>query len=255
MTIFVFLVLCASIGCGGDGSDGGAGSGGSSGAGGTAGQDGIGGGAGTAGGSGIGGSAGMGGGGTGGIAINATVDEGVVLDAAIDAFDAAGIAIGGDGEGGAVELADVGASAVNIVIPPESQSSATFSPKQGTCECTENSCTFTDCDNGVGLALTGTISWTENTLDCDYNVSGDQAGTNYSFNIFCDLDYTPTSLSGQLDTNGTVEVVGMTTVWISRMTFNDVTYADGQPTGGSMDVFASVMARGETYTAGSTVNF
>ena len=229
--IAAFLALSVSSGCGGDGSGGGGTSGG-----------------------GAGGEGGTGG--AGGATIDAAVDEGVVLDAAVDALSAAEIAIGGDGEGGAVELADVGTSAVNIVLIPESQKSAAVSPKQGTgCDCTENSCAFTDCSTGGGLVLNGTISWTETSLDCDYMVSGNQAGTTYSFTIFCDLDFTPTSLDGQLSTSGTVDMAGAASAWDTDLTFNNITYVGGQPVGGSIDVTASVTVNGQTYTSTETVSF
>jgi len=82
-----------------------------------------------------------------------------------------------------------------------------------------------------------------------------QAGTSYSFTIFCDLDYTETSLDGQLDTRGEVEILGAVTMWHSNLMFNNVTYMNGQPTGGSIDVIASVTVSGETYTGNGSVSF
>ncbi len=248
IAVGAFIMLAGLSACGSDGSRGPGGAGGASGTGGSAGAGGI---AGAAGRGGAGGS-----GATGGVTGNATVDETVLRETATVAFSAAELTIGGDGEGGAVELVDVGTSAIDIVIPPESRESATVLPKAGTgCECTENSCAFDGCDHGSGLLLSGSISWTESTLDCDYMVAGNQGGAVYSFTVFCDLDYTQTSLDGQLNTSGSVELPGATSSWHSQITFNNVTYVNGHPTGGSIDVSASATAAGETHTANATVSF
>jgi hypothetical protein len=195
---------------------------------------------------------------------NATINEAVMRDTATAALSAAQITVAGDGEAGAFELLDVGTSAVELLTPEESERTTLASTesferlKQGEgCECTENSCTFNNCDRGTGLLLSGSISWTDTTLDCDYSVAGNSAGATYSFSVFCDLDYTDTSLDGQLNTRGSVELAasGQVSTWDTQMTFNNVTYTGGQPTGGSIDVSASVMVGGETFTANLSVEF
>lgn len=199
---------------------------------------------------------------------NATFNELAVQQTAGTAFQATQTAAGGDGQSGAFAMMGVGTAALGLVVPEGGQSierpphepDVAYAAQQGTgCECTANSCTFTACGNGTGLTIEGSISWTETSLDCDYTVSGDQGGSTYDFSIFCDIDYTQTSIDGVIETAGRVDVPAAgangTSSWDTSMTFDQVTFANGQPTGGSIEMSASVTAGGETYRASGSVAF
>ena len=198
---------------------------------------------------------------------NGTINDQAAQSTASTAFNATQTATGGDGQSGAFAMLGVGTSALGLVTPAQGgetqgvEGIGSVSQAQASegCSCMDGSCNFDGCDSGSGLLLSGTISWTPTSLDCDYSVAGNQGGSEYSFNIFCDLDYTETSLSGQLNSGGSVNVAaaganGMSS-WDSMLTFNNVTYAGGQPSGGSIDVNASVTTGGETYTASGSVSF
>ncbi len=194
---------------------------------------------------------------------NATVNEQAAQSAATSAYSAVQAAIDtGEGQAAAFQLASVGASAFSIVTPSSGQQpmgtgQATQSVGEGTCECTANSCTFDDCGDASGFAFTGTISWTDGSLDCDYTVAGIVQGNTYNFGIFCDLDYTTTSLDGRLDTDGDLQIdangTAVTTAWDVDMTFHDVTYPG--PAGGSLDVTASTTVNGQSFSASGSVTF
>ncbi len=200
---------------------------------------------------------------------NGTVNQVAAEQTATTAFSATQTAITGDGQSGAFAMLGVGTGALALVTPTDgsqpmgagSQGLGSGSFPQGTegCTCTDSGCTFDGCDSGSGLLISGSLSWTDTSLDCDYTVSGNQAGATYSFSIFCDLDYTETSLAGQLNTSGDIDVAAAgaqgSSSWDAQMTFNNVTYASGQPTGGSIDLSASVTTGGETYTANQSVSF
>ncbi len=194
---------------------------------------------------------------------NATVNKPVAQAAASSAFGAVEMAImNGDGQAAAFQLASVGSTSVGILTPtgggqPQGHGQAKQGLGEGTCDCTANACSFTDCGDPAGFTITGTISWTANSLDCNYTVGGTVAGNVYNFGMFCDLDYTATSLAGVLDSSGDYQVTAggqsVSSSWDVGMTFNAVTYPG--PSGGSMDVAAETTVNGQTYAATSTVTF
>jgi len=166
---------------------------------------------------GIGGVDGMGG--TGGEPeSNATINEAVMRDTATAALSAAQITVAGDGEAGAFELLDVGTSAVELLTPEEGEKTTLASTES-----------FERLKQGEGCECT------ENSCSFD----GCDSGT------------------GQLNTSGSVALAASAQVstWDTQMTFNKVTYTGGRPTGGSIDVSASVMVGGETFTTNSSVAF
>jgi hypothetical protein len=195
---------------------------------------------------------------------NGTVNEQAISQAAGTTFQATETAVGGDGQGAAFQMLAVGASAMSYVQPAAAQQQGleivTQAQTAGTCECTANGCTFTDCGaEAGGYILTGTMAWTDSSLDCDYNVAGDQGGQVFDYSILCDLDFTPTSLAGSLATAGSITMPAAgqaaATSWNTSMIFNSVTYAAGQPTGGSIDVTASINQGGQNYSSTSSVPF
>lgn len=195
---------------------------------------------------------------------NGTLNDAAVRQSANTAFQATQTAsTSGDGQVAAFQMLSVGTAAMGYVTPAEGRSAlildtATRAAGDG-CACTEGSCTFTACGNGTGFVIDGTIAWTETSLDCDYTVTGGAPGQSYSFSVACDLDYTATSLAGTLDTSGSLAVdangQNVSTEWDSNLVFNDVGFANGQPTSGSMSIDSSVTVDGETYSASGTVAF
>jgi len=196
---------------------------------------------------------------------NGTVSDAVAGQVAGTAFDAAQTAIDtADGQAAAFQMVGVGSSAIGLVTPaggggqaPQAFGEATSALGEGTCDCTANSCTFSDCGDASGFTITGTIAWTDTSLDCDYTVGGTVGGNVYDFAVFCDLAYSATSLDGQLNTDGSFQVdangQSVSSEWDVDMTFNDVTYPG--PSGGSIDVTATVTVNGQSNTADGSVTF
>lgn len=193
-----------------------------------------------------------------------TVNEAVAGQTATTAFDAAQVAVAGDGQAAAFQMIGVGSSAIGMITPagsggqqPQSTGEATSALGEGTCDCTADSCTFTDCGDGSGFTITGTIAWTDSSLDCDYTVAGTVQGNVYNFGVFCDLAYSATSLDGTLNTDGSFQVdaqgQSVSSEWDVAMTFNDVTYPG--PAGGSIDVTATTTVNGQSSTASGSVAF
>jgi len=197
-----------------------------------------------------------------------TVNEALVTQSANNAFKSTGkLATGGSGETAAFELMAVGQSAMGFATPAAAgggqaaQSIGSIQQALGGagCECAANSCTFTDCGGDSGYTINGSIEWTETSLKCDYTVGGAASGTTLAYNIFCDLTYGTTSLDGTLSTKGSITVdangQSIATEFDTSMTFNDVTYSAGGPTGGSLDVKTSVTANGQSYGASASIDF
>ncbi len=197
------------------------------------------------------------------------VNEAAAGEMARTTLDATALAAGGDGEAASFSLLATGFSAFSLVTPagqppfvPDflEPNVELFSRAGGDgCDCGANSCNFVNCDNGSGSILNGTISWTTTTLDCNYTVAGNQAGFAYSFSIFADLDFTANSIDGVLTTAGdsTTDDGGTPFIvsWNSEITFNNVTFTLGSPTGGTITVVATVTAGGETFNGSGTVTF
>jgi hypothetical protein len=193
---------------------------------------------------------------------NGTLNEALVEDSAVTAYEATQTAIdSGDGETSAFQLLSVGASALGMVTPgsggtqPMGLGEAQQALNQGTCECTANSCTFTDCGDGTGYTITGSLSWTDSSMTCDYTVGGSNGAQTFNYSILCDLSYTSTSLDGTLSTSGDIDASGQQTTFDTDLSFNMVTFDASGPTGGSIDVSATVGVAGQEYSASGSVEF
>lgn len=191
-----------------------------------------------------------------------TLNESLVEQSAVTAYQATETAIDtGDGQASAFTLLSVGTSALGMVTPssggtqPMSFGEAQQALNQGTCECTANSCTFTDCGDGTGYTITGSLEWTDSSMTCDYTVGGTNGAQSFSYSILCDLAYTSTSLDGTLSTTGEIDASGQVTTFDTDLSFNMVTFDASGPTGGSIDVSASVGYAGQDYTASGSVSF
>jgi hypothetical protein len=192
----------------------------------------------------------------------ATVNEAAVQQTASTAYQSVETAISsGDGQTAAFQMLSVGTSAFGMVQPsaggqPASIGSTSQALGAGTCDCTANSCTFVDCSDDVsGWTINGTISWTASSFDCDYTVTGAQAGATYTFTLVGALTYAPDSLDGTLSTAGDYDVQGQSVTWDSDLTFHSVTYSGGTPTGGSIDISSTISVAGQSYAADETVTF
>jgi hypothetical protein len=204
---------------------------------------------------------------------NGTVNETVASAVTTETFNALQEATGGDGRDAAFTLMAIGLSAISMVTPSGAQPAVIYVEnlppagdfvneltRDGVCECDENSCTFDGCGDTGGLAITGTMSWSNSTMDADYTVGGSYGGSTYTYGIFSDLDFTATSITGVVSTDGDFSTVAEGTtvqsLWDTSVTFNNVTFSgSGQPTGGSIDVSAAVTANGESYSATGSVSF
>ena len=191
-----------------------------------------------------------------------TVNEAAVQQSASTTYQSVESAIvTADGQTAAFQLLSVGTSALGMVQPagggqPASIGSTSQALGAGTCDCTADSCTFVDCGDDIsGWTINGTISWTATSFDCDYTVTGSQAGANYTFTIVGALTYAPDMLDGTLSTAGDYDVQGQAVSWDTDMVFNSVTYSGGTPTGGSIDISSTVNLAGQSYAADETVTF
>jgi hypothetical protein len=178
------------------------------------------------------------------------------------------LAQSGDGMAAAFALTAVGTSAFSMVTPtgqsaPQSATvdgSAQQALTTGVCECTETSCTFDGCgDDGSPFTISGSISWTATSLQCDLSFGGSSAGGDYTFDQECDLSFSETSLDGTFRSVGNFNLSAsgqsVTTDWESDLEYHSVTLSNGCPTGGSVDVTATVSASGQTYSGSGSVSF
>lgn len=124
------------------------------------------------------------------------------------------------------------------------------------CNCTATSCTFSNCKPSSGssqFTIDGSYSWGGGHVECKslkYVFGTDGAGPSVGFStkvevtLNCDLTISATTIKGYLQSAGSssTEVAGQSTAgaysssWDIKTTYNDVTFSNGQPTGGSMKV-------------------
>jgi hypothetical protein len=182
----------------------------------------------------------------------------------------------GDGYGAAIGMASVGSSAFAMLSyggSGQAQSLDVGTAASAACEgadqlctgdATAGNCTFTNCSD-AGYAIEGTVDWTASSLDCDLtftiDASASGATTTGTFHILCDIDYTSTSIDGNVSTDGesstsangqTVDVSYDTSVDYNQVVFPE---GGGCPTSGSVDVSASITANGQSYSGEGTVSF
>ena len=121
----------------------------------------------------------------------------------------------------------------------------------GTCECDETaqSCSFQDCGDTAGtVKMNGSLSWGDGKLACDLTMSGNIEGMTYDITLKSNLTVTETSLDGSIDVTLAIDVTAEgadSSVDVeSHVKFNAVTWdAANQPTGGSIDVSASMSVK------------
>jgi hypothetical protein len=182
----------------------------------------------------------------------------------------------GDGYGAAIAMASVGSSAFGMLTyggGSQAQSLDVGTAASAACEgadqlCTgdetSGSCNFTSCTD-AGYSIEGTVSWTASSLDCDLTFTIDASATGATttgmFHILCDIDYTSTSIDGNISTDGEshTEAQGQTVdvTYDTSVDYNQVVFPEGGgcPTSGSVDVSASITANGQGYSGEGTVTF
>jgi hypothetical protein len=133
--------------------------------------------------------------------------------------------------------------------------------------CTGTTCTFKGCgsdEGGSSIVIDGTLSWTGGNLKCvglTYAIT-QMGGTKTTITLDCDVTATAQTLKG------TIKSTGATTLsaaqaganagelkWSSETTFNDVKYASGKPTSGSVKVSATYSVAGQAYSGSAEVTF
>jgi hypothetical protein len=196
----------------------------------------------------------------------AEVNPAVAQASARAIADAVALAQTGDGLTAAFALSALGTSAMAMVTPSGQAQPQSISPDgssqqaltSGVCECDESSCTFDGCaDDGSSFSITGTMSWSATSLDCDLTLSGAAAGAQYTFDQQCALTFSETSLDGTFDSAGSFDIdangQSVSTTWDSGIAFDSITLTSGCPTAGSISVEATVTANGQSYSGSGSV--
>lgn len=135
------------------------------------------------------------------------------------------------------------------------------------CECSGTSCNFQDCqdDNGQ-LTTNGTISWADGHVVANLTSTYNQSSTgSIVVKIDVDLTITPEKITGHANSEGEFKLNGGSIPfagavgsykWISNITYTDVTYANGAPTGGSVSFEGEyTVANNQTYTSSGTITY
>lgn len=128
------------------------------------------------------------------------------------------------------------------------------------CTCEPTKCVFKACKDNPSVEINGEISWDAGHVVCKnltYKVVSGPSTVDITTN--CDLTVSDTKIAGTLSSKGATSyaVQGATgqTTWDATVKFNEVTFANGQPTGGSIDATSTVSAAGQNYSGSTTVNF
>lgn len=136
---------------------------------------------------------------------------------------------------------------------------------QDGCACEGTSCTFTDCGetNEQGtFKINGTLDWTGGNVQADLDYFFEQTGANAStteVSFTADLTVSTTEISGSTGSNGSIETAAAAQAGVikfaNEITYNAVTLANGQPTGGSIDFAGSYTIAGQKYSSDSTITY
>ncbi|MCC6648900.1 MAG: hypothetical protein IT374_25460 [Polyangiaceae bacterium] len=130
------------------------------------------------------------------------------------------------------------------------------------CACEATKCVFTACKDNPSVEINGELSWEGGRVLCKnltYKIN--QGGvSNVEMTTNCDLTVSDTKITGSLSSKGSTSYAAQGAgagqyTWDATVKFNDVTHANGQPTGGSVDATSTVSVAGQTYSGSSTVKF
>lgn len=154
------------------------------------------------------------------------------------------------------------------IVSPAGGAQAGSAPELGSlslaagpgCTCEATKCVFMACKDNPGVEINGEISWDGGHVVCKnltYKVT--QGVSNIDMTTNCDLTVTDTKITGTLSSKGSTSYAVQGTAgqytWDANVKFNDVTYANGQPTGGSVDASSTVSVGGQNYAGTSNVKF
>jgi len=189
------------------------------------------------------------------------------------------------GPGAAFALVGAASGMLSSIQPTSGQGAAAFrlpyqaSPiksihqavQSGTCDCTETACNFENCtDSSAGFSykLNGSIAYENGHMTCtdfsfEMSLDGSSSGGGTFtavYNLDCDVTLTETSIDGNLHLSGEMESnyggQAANATYDVSVDYNDVTWdANGTPTGGSVDVSASMSYNGQNYSADGSVSF
>ncbi len=134
------------------------------------------------------------------------------------------------------------------------------------CTCEATKCVFKACKDNPSVEMNGEISWDGGHVVCkDLNYKITQGVSTIDMTTNCDLTVTDALIKGTLGSKGSTsynlqggqgQTGAGTYTWDSTVKFNDVAFANGQPTGGSIDATSTVtMGAGQSYTGSSNVKF
>lgn len=137
--------------------------------------------------------------------------------------------------------------------------------------CTGTTCEFKGCGTeGAGAAgsvtINGTLSWAGGNLKCvglTYDIASTLQTTKLTLN--CDVTASGGAIKGTIKSSGNVSVslgdagagagaLGNVS-WTADTTFNDLKYASGKPSSGSVKVVATTTVAGQTYNGTADVSF
>ena len=112
----------------------------------------------------------------------------------------------GDGAGAATAAYSFGGAASTLVQPATQQPQSILPDLHavtGTCECTENSCTFTNCGDEAGIwTINGTISRSGDDYSFDLEMDINQAGFAWSWATAGDITISDTLIDGSMSGDG-----------------------------------------------------
>lgn len=203
----------------------------------------------------------------------ATVNQAAAKQNAQSAIAAALAAKQGQGASSVSSFVGLGSGAFSLLTPSApgqgAQTTAlltapvgAFAPDEVGVSCTDTSCTFDHYAPAGAYTVDGSMSWGGGHLVADLTVSMSQNGMSFEFETTADLEVTDSSLDGTVTSKGRVVVPQAQQYgssgevsWDSSVEYDELTFANGQPTGGSMSVHASMQSGDQSYVGDVTVSF
>jgi hypothetical protein len=205
----------------------------------------------------------------------APVNGAAAKQSAQSAISAAVAAKQGQGASSVTSLLGVGSSAFSLLLPSPGGGAGTtslaslttapagaFLPGEAGLACGDTSCSFDGYSPGGSFTVDGSMSWGDDHLVADLTVAMAQGGVELDFRTTADLTFTGSSLDGtvtskgkavsqqakQYGSSGEIE-------WDASLEYRDLTFASGQPTGGSLVVHVSMRSGEQSYQGDLNVSF
>jgi hypothetical protein len=203
------------------------------------------------------------------IAVNAAAAE-----ANAEAAITAALAVKqGEGAGSVRSFVGLGSSALALLAPgttgTETQARPQLTalgplPEDGEegVDCSDVACTFDGYSPLGTYVVNGTLSWADDHLVADLSVNTTQRGMSFVFNATADLVLEGESLDGVVETSGHVVIPQAQQYgadgeadWTARVEYHDLSFADGKPSGGSLDVSATLSTGDASYDGNLSLSF